>query len=363
MTKQKVSATKKNTGEPITVDLFMEGIRAKLASDSRRVPIGPIVSYIRKNLPGKDFEAFIDQLLEIGKDQPWFTQLSLDFLSRIGERPKESDRAFVRRAVIICRRKCNFPLDETRPVLSSSISDQEETAIAEWITDSRNHFADVIWCRAAIVSLLTIEEKFPSGKCLLALQSFLKAVVPSKSARALKRPMNANIIPHRESQEYLKRIASIFMSDRQSISKLSLFQDISNPILRLLGRCEVTLSRTSSELALKQEDLQASIQRISSLESDIQDLTQKTKRLEQDLTNLEAALAAEQENLRKMREWWEEKVQAEKNAHLSTFKRALRHEVLEAVISLDDSKPNVSMALDRLKRIQKMMIESGEQQT
>jgi len=73
MIKKKLTGKKKTAPKSLTPDEIVQEVKAKLASSSGKIPIGPIVSLVRKNLPSKNFNKFIEPLISFVKNQPWFT--------------------------------------------------------------------------------------------------------------------------------------------------------------------------------------------------------------------------------------------------------------------------------------------------
>ncbi len=358
MTKKKRKNKKSTEPKQVSPQDIIQEIEAKLAADSRKTPIGPIVSLIKKCLPSKDYNHHVDKLLEYTKSKPWFTQLSLEAVSRVSQKQKASDQAFIRQLVIENRRRCAIPLEESRPVLFERLDDQEELKIKDWIIESRGKGANSDWCRAALVSLLTIQEGQLSERTIPILHNFLEVMFPRKQKTNKKNRQSA-IANARSTQQYVKRLASVLMPTKPSLPKLAWIRDLTDPVLTLLKRCETELSRAKSDLFSKERDLQQVSSIKATLEAEKRELVGKTAVLEKDIEQLRLQLQQEQENLKKLRIWWEEKVESDKGAHLNKFKAQLQHEVSEAMICLAGDEPNVSMALDRLKRIKQMSVESG----
>ncbi len=358
MTKRKRKNTKATEPQQVSPRDIIQEIEAKLAVDSRKTPIGPIVSLIKKCLPTKDYNHHVDRLLEFTKSKPWFTQLSLEAVSRLSQKQKASDQAFMRQLVIENRRRCAIPLEESRPVLSERLDDQEELKIKDWIIESRGKGTDLDWCRAALVSLLTIEEGQLSERTIPILHKFFGVMFPRKH-KAGKKNQSPAISNARSTQQYVKRLASVLMPNKPSLPKLAWIRDLTDPVLTLLKRCETELSRAKSDLFSKERDLQQVSSIKATLEAEKSELVENTAVLEENVWRLRLQLQQEQENLKKLRIWWEEKVESDKGAHLNKFKAQLQHEVSEAMICLGGDEPNVSMALDRLKRIKQMSVESG----
>jgi len=342
-------------------DDIIREIEAKIGNGSGKIPIGPIVTIIKKKLPGRDYNPHVDRILEFTCDKPWFTKLSLEFVTRISGDLKTSEWALLRRLVIINRRQCSFPIEETRPALSAPIRAEEESTILKWIDDSREKNKDSDWCRAALVSLLTMEKEPFSKRTIIILQKLLETMYLQNIQKTKKKEKQKE--SHKDDaqaiKKYVKRITSVFKPDKFEIKNLAFIQEVTNPFLRLLRDCETNLSQVTSELSNKQHKLREKIQEAASLESEKQELFEKTIQLEKDFQQIEDKLHQNQEDLRRLRIWWEEKTESDKVAHLSKFKNHLQHEVTEAIICLDGDKPNIPMALDRLQRIKNMASESG----
>lgn len=329
-------------------DEFLEELRRAITSKSSKDKLPPVMKILKAGYNAKPLSHDIDAIFSLLKDWPGSNRLAIQLSVQTRKKRQPELIRFLRnRLLSYSRDHVVYPVADER---TTSYELRRETLLG-WIERNGNPSAahdkptvallDLEWTRWAIVCLM--EEP------LLVRTEWLYAILDAFGTTS--KEGDAEV----EGSGFLLEIGNLFGSEKLTIQKV------------VAGRKLASAARDSDRIARR--ELAGARSTIEDQDSRIVGLTEHNESLDGSLSaareriaELEGSLTAkardveqEKEERAKDQRHWDAQSERSLVRLANEISDRLAHEIKEARLCLGDESPNIRMAMDRLKRMEKFL--------
>lgn len=237
-------------------------------------------------------------------------------------------------------RLAEFPF-ENLPLFTNITDTERKNILKDWVLSKLDKSEDVFeWARHALICMLN--EELTEGD-----YEIIRLIAKSICTKKEHRKKTGN-----KFAKYVLEICSPFADRKVKVSKLVKLFDLTS----LFESRNVELERRLKELKIELEDLdeknKSDQEQLASTLDELRFAKEETKSLKQELDLRSELLRIEAEKLGSSEKHWKHELERQLAGITFSIKKKISHEVNEAKLALDCDRPDLEMALSRLRKIE-----------